>query len=458
MTSRLTPPIVLLATLGLWGVACGDGASGVGTEGASVSDSSGEATVHIPAGAVLAGRIAVALTEQDPTGFEGTAGLLSPIFDATPDGTSFARPVTVELPLDAAFSPEIGAAVAYYDEPTASWVPVPSEVVDGRVFGRTTHFTAYAAVPGSGATLPAGCSAMTAGVPPLNQPNGAVVVGATRTDVLSGGSAVGPVWLAATYQSGPGSCVRIRGNAGPVAGEGLLVVYGSPSPAQPFPIAADGSFELTYDSRLSPYIGLRDACHTETQLDLTVSTQPSSADPMDCASGAPPMDGGVADSSSGGQLAMCPAPSTISMTYSPALGGFTAGLKVFSDFSCLFEANPGGGIANWRLRWVIGVDGDPELPGTMFSGDNTFGPIDATGGPARLLEASFPGQTAADVDLGRGVVSGFPFDEDVRVVIRPRFASHATHEVVFRVHPVDTSTPPDPAMGVELELVSIGAP
>jgi hypothetical protein len=74
--------------------------------------------------------------------------LLSSIYDFTPNGTHFAKPIfiTVKVPLQTQDLSQI--ALAWLDESTNKWVPIPAVVnaKTGEVTGEVNHFTQFAVI------------------------------------------------------------------------------------------------------------------------------------------------------------------------------------------------------------------------------------------------------------------------------------------------------------------------
>lgn len=113
----------------------------------------GGATLDVPAGAVSADKaITLELRAGAPTG-TGLAGftLITDVLVATPHGTTFAKPVTIDLPLKGAVT---GAPEVRYvaDDADTTWESLASaSVVSGRLRFTTTHFSGMVGVvPGQG--------------------------------------------------------------------------------------------------------------------------------------------------------------------------------------------------------------------------------------------------------------------------------------------------------------------
>jgi len=75
---------------------------------------------------------------------------VGPIINLGPSGTTFNKPITVQVPYSPGAVPEgMVVMLAYYDEVKKSWMPLPTISVDrvrGVVIGQVTHFTLFAAV------------------------------------------------------------------------------------------------------------------------------------------------------------------------------------------------------------------------------------------------------------------------------------------------------------------------
>jgi hypothetical protein len=107
---------------------------------------SGDATLLIPAGALAADQVITVSTRMPGAGDPGAASISGPIYDFGPAGTTFLRPAILTLTLPVAPPTTKDAIVAWLDEASGQWFPVPSTVSGTKVAGQVSHFTSFAVV------------------------------------------------------------------------------------------------------------------------------------------------------------------------------------------------------------------------------------------------------------------------------------------------------------------------
>lgn len=132
--------VALLAACG-GGAADGDAAPTVGAAGGSVAGPAG-ASVTVPAGALSADTpVAIAASADGaPPRPDGPLG--SAVFALTPHGTTFAKAVTVRLPVDTAEPPAGFVPRLYKTNGQGAWEAVPgARVADGFVTAEVTGFS-----------------------------------------------------------------------------------------------------------------------------------------------------------------------------------------------------------------------------------------------------------------------------------------------------------------------------
>jgi hypothetical protein len=102
------------------------------------------ASITIPAGALSADtNITVAVT--DKAGQPNEANIGASIFELGPNGTTFAMPVALAIPMSTAVPTGKKAVVAFLQN--GAWVPLADSTVSGStVTAHTTHFTPYTVV------------------------------------------------------------------------------------------------------------------------------------------------------------------------------------------------------------------------------------------------------------------------------------------------------------------------
>ena len=106
--------------------------------------SAGGGSLVVPGG-VLTSDLALTLSVRAPSASDpGLANLIGNIYEFGPDGTTFAVPVTLTLPLANPVSADQKAVVAWLEESSGQWFPVVSTVTGDKVSGRISHFTRFA--------------------------------------------------------------------------------------------------------------------------------------------------------------------------------------------------------------------------------------------------------------------------------------------------------------------------
>jgi hypothetical protein len=106
--------------------------------------SSGGGTLLIPGGALSADKT-LTLTVRAPAADEpGKANIVGDVYEFGPDGTTFAVPVQLTLPLTSTIPADKKAVVAWLDTASGQWFPVPSTVSADKVMGLVSHFTRFA--------------------------------------------------------------------------------------------------------------------------------------------------------------------------------------------------------------------------------------------------------------------------------------------------------------------------
>ena len=103
----------------------------------------GGAELLVPADALVAD-LTIRLGPGAPSAVGGGADVRGKLFTLEPPGTSFEVPVVLTLPLDQAPPAGQDAVIAWRNEATHQWVPVPSYAEAGKVTGLVPHFTTFA--------------------------------------------------------------------------------------------------------------------------------------------------------------------------------------------------------------------------------------------------------------------------------------------------------------------------
>ncbi|MFF2911936.1 DUF4430 domain-containing protein [Paenibacillus sp. NPDC057934] len=114
----------------------------VGAE-AMLKDSAGEVELKIPAGAVST---AVTINVKELS--SNRAELVSGLYEFTPDGTKFAKPVDLSIKVPMTTNYPANLVIAWLNKTTNQWIPVPTTVdaKTGIVTGKVSHFTDYAVI------------------------------------------------------------------------------------------------------------------------------------------------------------------------------------------------------------------------------------------------------------------------------------------------------------------------
>ncbi|GGF83952.1 hypothetical protein GCM10010912_31440 [Paenibacillus albidus] len=110
---------------------------------AALKDNANEVQLQVPAGAV-GGNVKISIQEQNASRPE----LVSGLYEFTPDGTKFAKPVDLSFVIPVTTDYPGNLTVAWLDKTTNRWIPVPStlDAKTGIMTGKITHFTAYAVI------------------------------------------------------------------------------------------------------------------------------------------------------------------------------------------------------------------------------------------------------------------------------------------------------------------------
>jgi hypothetical protein len=109
-------------------------------EGGSLS--AGGGTLTVPAGALAADTM-IELRVLAPGNDPWTANIYGQIYDFEPSGLEFQVPAALSLPVGTVPANK-DAVVAWLDDASAQWFPVPSTVDKGMVTGLVSHFTGFA--------------------------------------------------------------------------------------------------------------------------------------------------------------------------------------------------------------------------------------------------------------------------------------------------------------------------
>jgi hypothetical protein len=104
----------------------------------------GGGSLWIPGGALAADKT-ITLSVRAPTASDpGHDNLVGNIFEFGPDGTTFAVPVSLTLPLATTVPADKKVVVAWLDTVSGQWFPVESTASADKVVGRVSHFTHFA--------------------------------------------------------------------------------------------------------------------------------------------------------------------------------------------------------------------------------------------------------------------------------------------------------------------------
>jgi hypothetical protein len=152
------------------------GATTVGTGGGTVMQQG--VMLAIPAGAVPAD-VAITVT---PTSAPSGYLTASQTYQFGPDGTTFAQPVTVTIPLTTA-----GPAHLYWSNASGGFDDIGGTISGSTIVGQVTHFSiGFAAVPNAGSD--GGAPSSDAGSTPSDAGSTPSDAGSTPSDATSGGS------------------------------------------------------------------------------------------------------------------------------------------------------------------------------------------------------------------------------------------------------------------------------
>jgi len=103
----------------------------------------GKASLTVPAGA-LAKDIEVTLEAKKPAStLPEQSTLKGMTYDFGPDGTTFEKPVTLEIPVEGQPAEGETAVVSWYDTATKTWQDLPTTVSGGRASAEVEHFTLF---------------------------------------------------------------------------------------------------------------------------------------------------------------------------------------------------------------------------------------------------------------------------------------------------------------------------
>ncbi|MFC3750224.1 S-layer homology domain-containing protein [Paenibacillus sp. GCM10012306] len=110
---------------------------------ATLKDNAGEVQLSIPAGAVSSG-VTINVKELSSSRSE----LVSGLYEFTPDGTKFAKPVDLAIRVPVTTDHLDNLTMAWLNKTTNEWIPVPTTVdaKTGIVTGKVSHFTDYAVI------------------------------------------------------------------------------------------------------------------------------------------------------------------------------------------------------------------------------------------------------------------------------------------------------------------------
>ena len=106
--------------------------------------SSGGASLAVPPGGLTADKLLTLTVRAPAAGNPNLADIVGNIYEFGPDGTTFAVPVALTLPLTATVPADKKVVVAWLDVAGGQWFPVDSTVAGDKVIGRVSHFTHFA--------------------------------------------------------------------------------------------------------------------------------------------------------------------------------------------------------------------------------------------------------------------------------------------------------------------------
>ncbi len=363
------------------------------------------AMVFVPPGAVGSTTVEVSVTDVGKDALPGTDVLLTSVFELAPGGTQFDRPVVISIALPAGSAKDTPAALMLFNDTTNAWEEVPgSFVMNGRVFGQTTHFSSYSVgTPADSSDL---CLFRNA-VAPLVAPASIVIANATKLDTFDAFAGADRMELGSRWEAQKRT-VTVSGLAGPPSGAGGWTVFGTMGQGTgTFDIASDGSFSFDIDVGMKgPWFGFTDAClqpYTSGSVgwlyNLEIACGP------DC----------QADTGGGGgtNLPECSSfPATVAMEQKT---GFSQATLVFvPGTSCALEAPQTtfpGGIFNFRV-----TDGGGDRAVAVIAGASSWEIHDISAG------------TLVNV----GQANSIPDGVDITMGINPTGQAGPTHVFTFR--------------------------
>ncbi len=117
---------------------------------ATIQDTDAKVKLIVPAGAVKE----TTVIEVNELALK-RIGLVSSIFEFTPNGTVFQNPVYIQIKVPADAKNASNLALVWLDEKTGQWIPIPAvlDLKNGTITGKTTHFTKYAVIDRSKLTF-----------------------------------------------------------------------------------------------------------------------------------------------------------------------------------------------------------------------------------------------------------------------------------------------------------------
>lgn len=230
----------------------------IDASGGIAESAAANAWASIPAGAITGAPVQITITEMNKAGYPNPAGRWTNVFEFAPDGTSFAIPVTVVLALPDSLA-DSTATLWGLNTTTNQWEEVPGSLTSlGRVWGQTTHFSAYSAAEASN---PDSCTSRDA---VLLRETGFISVIPGRLDselIVSEGTVyeqeLGSTWTATK------DTVNVSGRADPPLGMGGWIDFatGPNYETGTFVIDAAGYFDFDIDIPPSGrLLGLTDGC------------------------------------------------------------------------------------------------------------------------------------------------------------------------------------------------------
>ncbi|GGD57539.1 S-layer homology domain-containing protein [Paenibacillus nasutitermitis] len=97
---------------------------------------------------VPSGALAQALTVKIEESKTDKPGFVTAIFDFTPNGTEFQKPVYLQFKVPVWTDKPENLAIVWLNEKTGEWIPIPAvlDLKSGTITGKVTHFTKFAVV------------------------------------------------------------------------------------------------------------------------------------------------------------------------------------------------------------------------------------------------------------------------------------------------------------------------